>query len=92
MDEGSSELITKGEKGLLHYNQINFFTLKNSLLKDNSVVPGGLIVLTTGYYPRKELIYRSLGEKFSEKIGPVWGIGEDGELNNMFRRTPQEGL
>ncbi|MDA1311387.1 MAG: monooxygenase, partial [Proteobacteria bacterium] len=51
-----------------------------------------LIVLATGYYPQKELFHRALSEEMAERIGPVWGIGEDGELNNMFRRTPQEGL
>ena len=24
--------------------------------------------------------------------GPIWGIGEDGEMANMFKRTPQEGV
>jgi putative flavoprotein involved in K+ transport len=28
----------------------------------------------------------------AKRIGPVWGIGEDGELSNMFKRTPQQGL
>ncbi len=27
-----------------------------------------------------------------ERIGQVWGIGADGELSNMFKRTAQEGL
>ena len=39
-----------------------------------------------------ERVRRALGEEIVDRIGPVWGIGEDGELNNMFRRTPQEGL
>ena len=62
------------------------------LLKDGSTVPADLIVMATGYFPQKELINRGLGEEIADKIGPVWGLGEDGELNNMFRRTPQEGL
>ena len=28
----------------------------------------------------------------AERIGPVWGFGADGELSNMFKRTPQAGL
>ena len=28
----------------------------------------------------------------AEKVGPVWGFGPDGEMNNMWKRTPQEGL
>jgi hypothetical protein len=31
-------------------------------------------------------------EAIARKVGPVWGIGSDGEMNNMWRRTPQEGL
>ncbi len=39
-----------------------------------------------------ELIRRALGEEMAEQIGTVWGIGVDGELNNMYKRTLQEGL
>ncbi|HEX6611615.1 MAG TPA: monooxygenase, partial [Hyphomicrobiaceae bacterium] len=51
-----------------------------------------VLVLATGYFPQIELVRRALGEKMVERIGPVWGIGEDGELNNMYKRTPQQGL
>ena len=37
-------------------------------------------------------IIRRMASEMLERIGPVWGIGEDGELNNMFKRTPQQGL
>ena len=30
--------------------------------------------------------------EIAEKVGPVWGIAPDGEMNNMWRRTAQEGL
>ena len=35
---------------------------------------------------------RSLGDATAEKIGEVWGIGPNGDLNNMYKRTPQEGV
>jgi len=28
----------------------------------------------------------------ANRLGQVWGIGEDGELANMWKRTPQDGL
>jgi hypothetical protein len=34
----------------------------------------------------------SLGDAVAEKIGEVWGIGPNGDLNNMYKRTPQEGV
>jgi putative flavoprotein involved in K+ transport len=92
LDAGSSALMIKGELGLLQYDRIERFTADGALLKDGSTVPADLIVLATGYYPQMELVRRALGEEMAERIGPVWGLGADGELNNMFKRTRQRGL
>jgi putative flavoprotein involved in K+ transport len=91
LDAGSSALLAKGELGLLQYDRIERFVAEGALLKDGSVVPTDLLVLATGYYPQKELVNRALGPEIAERIGPVWGLSETGELNNMYRRTPQEG-
>ncbi len=92
LDAGSSALMIKGEIGLLQFDRIDRFIAEGALLVDGSVVPAELIVLATGYFPQVELIRRALGEEMVARIGPVWGFGADGELNNMFKRTPQEGL
>ncbi len=92
LDAGSSALMARGEIGLLQYDRIERFSADGALLKDGSIVPADLVVLATGYFPQMELVRRALGEAMVERIGPVWGIGPDGELNNMFKRTPQEGL
>ena len=54
-------------------------------------MPADVIVLGTGYYPQGELVRRALGEDVAQKIGPIWGEDKDGELANMYKRTPQEG-
>lgn len=92
LDAGSSALMIKGELGLLQYDRIDRFAAGGALLKDGSMVPADLLVLATGYFPQKELVRRALGDEMAERIGPVWGLGEDGELNNMYKRTPQQGL
>jgi putative flavoprotein involved in K+ transport len=92
LDAGSSALMIKGEIGLLAYETIERFAAAGALLKDGSTVPADLIVLATGYYPQKELVRRALGDAMAERIGPVWGIGPDGDLNNMYKRTPQQGV
>ena len=91
LDAGSSALMIEGELGLLQYDRIERFNARGVLLKDGTTVPADLIVLATGYFPQKELVRRALGDVMSERIGPVWGIGADGELNNMYKRTPQQG-
>ena len=92
LDAGSSELLIKGELGLLQYDRIERFCADGALLKDGTTVPADLIVLATGYYPQMELVRRALGEDVVQRVGQVWGIGPDGELNNMYKRTPQQGL
>ena len=56
------------------------------------MVPADLIVLATGYYTQRELVRRLLGEDVADKVGEIWGVGEDGEMANMWKRTPQDGL
>ncbi len=92
LDAGSSALMIKGEIGLLQFDRIDRFTADGALLLDGTTVPADLIILATGYFPQVELIRRALGEDMVDRIGPVWGYGPDGELNNMYKRTPQEGL
>ena len=41
---------------------------------------------------QKELVKRLLGNQVAENIGEVWGIGEDGEMANMWKKTSQKGL
>ena len=92
LDAGSSELMIKGEIGLLQFDRIERFCETGALLKDGTTVPADLIVLATGYEPQAELVHRALGPKIAERVGQVWGIGADGEMANMFKRTPQQGL
>lgn len=92
LDAGAAALMIKGELGLLQFDRIERFSAKGALLKDGTTVPADLLVLATGYYPQQELIRRTLGSEIADRVGPVWGIGEDGELANMFKRTPQQGL
>ncbi|MFM9942657.1 MAG: flavin-containing monooxygenase [Hyphomicrobiaceae bacterium] len=92
LDAGAAALMIKGELGLLQFDRIERFVAGGALLKDGTTVPADLLVLATGYYPQQELVRRALGDQIADRVGPVWGIGDDGELANMFKRTPQAGL
>ena len=92
LDGGCSQLIIDGEIGLLQYEQIERFVENGALLKDGSVAPADLIVLATGFLPQEVVVTKLLGEAIGKKVGQVWGFGEDGEMRNMWKRTPQRGL
>ena len=92
LDAGSSALMIKGEIGLLQHDTIERYCEEGALLKDGAIAPADVIVLATGYFPQGELVRRALGQEMADKIGPIWGEDADGELANMFKRTPQEGV
>ena len=89
---GCSELIISGDIGLLQYADIETFVPEGARLRDGSIVPAELLVLATGYKNQQETARRYLGDAIADRIGPVWGFDEGGELCNMWRRTAQPGL
>ena len=92
LDGGCSQLIIDGEIGLLHYENIDRFVANGALMKDGTVKQADLIVLATGFVPQEMVVRKLLGDDIGGKVGPVWGFGPDGEMNNMWKRTPQRGL
>jgi cation diffusion facilitator CzcD-associated flavoprotein CzcO len=89
---GCSELIISGAVKLLQFADIEKFVAKGALLKGGSTVPAELLVLATGYKNQQDTVRLYLGDEIADKIGPVWGFDEGGELRNMWRRTEQPGL
>lgn len=92
LNAGCSELIISGDIGLLQYDQIERFCPEGARMKDGSLHPADLLIMGTGYEPQEVVVKQLLGDEIATKVGSVWGIAEDGEMNNMWRRTAQEGL
>jgi len=92
LDGGCSQLIIDADIGLLQFDQIERFVENGALLKDGSVKLADLIVLATGFLPQEVVVRKLLGEAIGSKVGQVWGFGPDGEMSNMWKRTPQRGL
>lgn len=89
---GCSNLIIDGKVKLMQYSDIDRFVAAGARMRDGSTTPADLIVLATGYLGQQEVARRLLGDEIAERIGPVWGFDEGGELRNMWRRTRQKGL
>jgi hypothetical protein len=89
---GCSELIISGEVKLLQFADIDRFVAEGARLKDGSLAPADLLVLATGYKNQQEAVRLYLGDVIADRIGPVWGFDDGGELRNMWRVTAQPGL
>ena len=92
LNVGCSELIIEGKVGLIQYDDIEKFVPEGAAMKDGSIVEADLLVTATGYKNQREVVRATLGDEVADKIGPVWGFGEERELRNIWRRTQQPGL
>jgi len=89
---GCSDLIVAGEIGLLQYDDIEGFVPDGVRLRSGSIVRAELLVLATGYKNQQDVVRACLGNATADRVGPVWGFDEGGELRNMWRPTAQDGL
>jgi cation diffusion facilitator CzcD-associated flavoprotein CzcO len=89
---GCSDLIVKGDIALKQFADIDRFVADGARMKDGEVVAADLIVLATGYKRQEELVRLLFGDTVVERVGTIWGFGEEQELRNMYTRTGQMGL
>lgn len=89
---GCSELVARGEVGLVQYGEIDGFEPDGVRLTGGRRMPVDLVVLATGYKGQEHLVRKLFGDAVAERVGPIWGFGQGHELLNMYVRTPQPGL
>lgn len=90
---GCSELLIRGEIGLIQYHDIDTFAGQGVRMKDGREVAGGLAVLATGYKGPDHLLSTLFGAEIAGRVGQVWGFDHaKQELANMWMPTGQDGL
>jgi hypothetical protein len=89
---GCSDLIVKGEIGLVQFSDIATFVAEGARMRTGETLAADLIVLATGYKGQEYLVRKLFGDDVGARIGPIWGFGNEKELRNMFTRTAQQGL
>jgi putative flavoprotein involved in K+ transport len=89
---GASNMIVDGRIDLIQYADVDSFVPEGVRMRDGKVVAADLLILATGYLMQQEVARRLLGDEIADRVGPVWGLDTNGELANMWKRTPQKGL
>lgn len=92
LDVGASRKIIDGEIGVIQYDDVERFDADGIRLGDGSFRPVDAVVLATGYAPIERAIENYFGEAVARRVGKVWDFGTDGEINNVWKPTPQPGL
>jgi cation diffusion facilitator CzcD-associated flavoprotein CzcO len=89
---GCSDLIVNGDIGLRQFSDIESFVAEGARMKSGETIAADLIVLATGYKRQEELVGKLFGKEVADRVGTIWGFGEEQELRNMYVRTGQSGL
>jgi putative flavoprotein involved in K+ transport len=89
---GCSDLIVERKIKLKAGVDIARLTPRQVQFSDGSAIDADVVVLATGYQPLQEALRAMFGDAVADRVGPIWGIGADGELNAMYARTAQAGL
>jgi cation diffusion facilitator CzcD-associated flavoprotein CzcO len=89
---GASDLIIEEKIKLKSGVRIERLTTRKAIFSDGSSLDLDVLVLATGYQPLQEAVRAMFGDEVADCVGPIWGMGSDGELRNMYARTPQEGF
>ena len=92
IDVGASGLIASGQIALAQGSGLAEFTPTGIRLADGRELDADLVVLATCYSNMRETARRLFGSEVADKLPLVLGVGDDGEIGGLYRRTGQDGF
>jgi cation diffusion facilitator CzcD-associated flavoprotein CzcO len=89
---GASDLIVSGDVGVKHGAEVERGHGRTVRVTDGTDADYDLIVVATGYQNMQESVRALFGDGAADRVGPIWGFDEEGEVRAMWKRTGQPGL
>ena len=84
-------MIVDGTIGIRSGVEVDHLEAGEVILSDGTSIPAQLLVMATGYQSIMDSVRTILGPA-AEKVGQVYGIAEDGEYSETWRRSGEPGL
>lgn len=92
IDVGCSRLIASQKVKLAAGSGLAEFTPTGVRLEDGRELDADVVVLATGYKNMRETARRLFGDGVADRCPDVLGIGADGEIGGLYRRTGVAGF
>ncbi|QIZ37975.1 NAD(P)/FAD-dependent oxidoreductase [Saccharopolyspora sp. ASAGF58] len=83
IDKGCTQLIINRDVRVQR-GEIAKFTENGVVYSDGSSEDVDLVVFATGWENTREMARPICGDEVTDRLSPVWGVGEDGELRGTF--------
>ncbi|KAJ3503936.1 hypothetical protein NM208_g16413 [Fusarium decemcellulare] len=86
IDVGATQLIVDGKiKVVQSPGGIKGFSEKGLVLDDDRELEADIVVLAIGYDNMRTTLRKILGDKVADRVGDVWDLDDEGELNGVWR-------
>ncbi|KAF5380330.1 hypothetical protein D9757_007962 [Collybiopsis confluens] len=92
IDTGGSQDIIDGKIKLKNGSAIKEFKETGLAFEDGETLEADVIVFATGYGDSKDSIAPVLGKQVVERMTPIWGLDEEGEVNGIWKDTGVEEI
>ncbi|EJT97537.1 FAD/NADP-binding domain-containing protein [Dacryopinax primogenitus] len=90
LDVGASQMIVDGKIGLKNGCEIDRFTPSGVRFSDGSEIAADLVVFATGFGDIKKSMGNMFASDLVEKLKPVWGVDEEGEIRAAWGDSGHE--
>jgi putative flavoprotein involved in K+ transport len=91
INAGCSELIIAGKITVKH-GTVSDLEGKAVHFSDGSTADFDAIVVAAGYSNMSESVRAIFGSAIADRVGPIWGLDDEGEVRAMWRPTRQPGF
>jgi len=92
IDVGCSKLIIDGKIQLVQFTDLESFTQAGVRLVDGCTLEFDVVIFASGYMSIQDGVRSLLSDEVADRVGPVWGLDDEGELRNICKPTAQPGL
>lgn len=92
IDTGACREIINGNIQIQSGSSVRRFVSHGLELEDGTELGCDVVVFATGFSELRDSITEMCGPDIANKVGPVWGLDDEGDLQGVWRRTGQPHL
>ncbi|THH27067.1 hypothetical protein EUX98_g7120 [Antrodiella citrinella] len=92
LDVGACQMIIDGKIKIKGNTQIERFTKTGLKFTDGSELQADVVLYATGFGDVRDPIRKICGDEVGDKLPPIWGLNDEGELRGTWRELGTPGL
>lgn len=92
IDVGASQLIIDGKIKVKQGQEVAEILPQGLRFADGEELEADEVVFATGYQNMRTQARGIFGDEIADRLGDVWGIGEDGEFRHLWRHSGHPGF